>query len=207
MSEKSIKPQFNSYEYIGIISPGSILCLGLIMIWPEAKEIFFNDNFTVGELGLFIIISYVMGHLLQSVGNIIEKILWWFFEGMPTDWVLKKNQTLISPQQKKILETKIKHNLSNMNKTSWYPIIREMYIDIEKADRTSRIDSFNRNYGLLRGMASGFFMLSILIPIHSLENWTISILILGLGFFPAILRMYRFGKLYGREILIEYIKL
>lgn len=207
MSEKNSKPQFNTYEYIGIIAPGSVLCLGIIMIWPEAKEIFFNESFTVGELGLFIIISYVVGHILQSVGNVIEKILWFFFGGMPTNWVLKKNQKLISHQQKKKLATKTNQNLEDISAKDWQPFVREMYIDIEKAGRTNRIDSFNKSYGLLRGIASSFLVLATAILIHLPENWKVSLWMFGLGFIPAVLRMFRFGKLYGRELIIEYIKI
>jgi hypothetical protein len=207
MSEKNVKTQFNAYEYIGIIAPGSVLCLGIIMIWPEAKEIFFNESFTVGELGLFLIISYVTGHLLQSVGNVIEKVLWYFCGGMPTNWVLQKNQKLISPQQRKKLEAKTNQDLESLSEKDWQPFVREIYIDVEKAARNNRIDSFNKSYGLLRGIASGFFVLAVVIPLHLPENWRVSLWLLGLGVFPAMVRMFRFGKLYGRELIIEYIKL
>ena len=96
MSEKNSQSQFNAYEYIGVIAPGAVLSLGVILLWPETKEIFFSSNISVGELGLFLIIAYVAGHLLQSVGNAIEKALWKCFGGMPTDWVLNEKQTLIS---------------------------------------------------------------------------------------------------------------
>lgn len=212
MSEKASKLQFNAYEYIGVIAPGAVLSLGLIVLWPETKNIFFNNDFTVGELGLFVIIAYVVGHLLQSIGNLVEKVLWCFFGEMPTNWVLNEKQNLISSQQRAQLESiiKQKHNvqsLHDIDKKQWYPVVREMYIDIEKENRTGRIDSFNRTYGLLRGVASAFLVLAAIVPVHTIENWRVSLWILALGFLPSLFRMFRFGKNYGREILVEYIRL
>ena len=82
-----------------------------------------------------------------------------------------------------------------------------MYIEIEKADRTTRVDSFNRTYGLLRGIASAFLVLGIIIPIHSSDHWESALWVLGLGFIPAIFRMFRFGRSYARELILEYIGL
>ncbi len=212
MSEKNSQSQFNAYEYIGVIAPGAVLSLGVILLWPETKEIFFNSNVSVGELGLFLIIAYVGGHLLQSVGNAVEKALWRCFGGMPTDWVLDEKQTLISPQQRAKLQSIVQQgqntpNLESMNARQWYSVVREMYIDIEKAGRTTRIDSFNRTYGLLRGIASAFLVLGIIIPIHTPSHWEAALWVFGLGFIPALFRMFRFGRSYGRELLIEYIRL
>lgn len=212
MSENSSSTHFNAYEYIGVIAPGAVLSLGIILLWPETKEIFFNSNVSIGELGLFLIIAYVAGHLLQSVGNTLEKMLWKCFGGMPTDWVLYEKQTLISPQQREKLQSIVQEdqnisNMENMNAQQWYSVVREMYIDIEKAGRTTRIDSFNRTYGLLRGIASAFLVLSIIIPIHTPTHWETALWVLGMGFIPALLRMFRFGRSYARELMIEYIKL
>ena len=210
MSEKNSQSQFNAYEYIGIIAPGAVLSLGVILLWPETKEIFFNNNVSVGELGLFLIIAYVAGHLLQSIGNVIERALWKCFGGMPTDWVLNEKQTLISPQQRIKLQSIVQHskdiqNFESLDSRQWYSVVREMYIDIEKAGRTNRIDSFNRTYGLLRGIASAFLILGIVIPIHTPANWETASWTLGLGFTPALFRMFRFGRCYGRELFLEYV--
>ena len=212
MSEKSSQSRFNAYEYIGVIAPGAVLSLGLIILWPETKEIFFNNNFTVGELGLFVIIAYVAGHLLQSVGNLIEKVLWKCFGGMPTDWVLKEDQCLVSPQQRVQWEQLLKPTqkveiLPSLTNKQWYPVVREMCIDIEKANRSGRIDSFNRTYGLLRGIAAAFIVLAIAIPLHSPDQWKAALWVLALGFIPALFRMFRFGKTYGREVIVEYLRL
>lgn len=212
MSEKNSQSQFNAYEYIGVIAPGAVLSLGVILLWPETKELFFNINVSVGELGLFLIISYVAGHLLQSIGNAIEKVLWKCFGGMPTDWVRSDKQTLISSQQRTKLESIIQQSqsiqsLESLNAQQWYSIVREMYIDVEKADRTSRVDSFNRTYGLLRGIASSFLALGVIIPVHSPDHWDVALWVLGLGFIPALFRMFRFGRSYGRELILEFIKI
>lgn len=210
MPEKSSQSQFDAYEYISVIAPGAVLSLGVILLWPATKEMFFSSNVSVGELGLFLIIAYVAGHLLQSVGNAIEKALWKCFGGMPTDWVLNEKQTLISAQQRIKLQSIIQHTqnvpvLENLNAGQWYSVVREMYIDIEKAGRANRIDSFNRTYGLLRGIASAFLVLGIIILLHTPAHWDATLWVLALGFLPSLFRMFRFGRSYGRELLLEYI--
>lgn len=212
MAEKSLQSQFNAYEYIGVIAPGAVLSLGVMLLWPQTKEIFLNSNVSVGELGLFLIIAYVAGHLLQSVGNAMEKVLWKVFGGMPTDWVLNQKQNLISSQQRIRLQAIILRApnasaLENLSARQWHSVVREMYIDIEKAGRTNRIDSFNRTYGLLRGIASAFLVLGIVIPIRDADNLEAAAWVLGAGFVPAIIRMFRFARNYGRELLIEYVSL
>lgn len=211
MSEKNSQSQFNAYEYIGVIAPGAVLSLGVILLWPETKELFLNSNVSVGELGLFLIIAYVAGHLLQSVGNAIEKVLWKCCGGMPTDWVRSDKQTLISSQQRTKLESIIQQSqsiqsLESLNARQWSSVVREMYIDIEKEDRTNRVDSFNRTYGLLRGIASAFLVLGAIIPVHSPAHWDIALWVIGVGFIPALFRMFRFGRSYGRELILEFIK-
>ena len=120
---------------------------------------------------------------------------------------MQKNQKLISPQQTKKLEAKTNQDLESLSEKDWQPFVREIYIDVEKAARNNRIDSFNKSYGLLRGIASGFFVLAVVIPLHLPENWRVSLWLLGLGVFPAMLRMFRFGKLYGRELIMGTLQI
>jgi len=213
MSENSSQSQFNAYEYIGVIAPGSVFCLGVMFLWPETKATIFNQDITIGEFGLFIIVAFVVGHLIQSIGNVIENILWRCFGGMPTCWVLQSKQTLLSFNQLKTLEKITLHNhgeftlLKNISSTEWVPVVREMYVQLLKAGRTGRIDAFNRNYGLLRGIASSFILIALLIVIKDFHDYMVSIIILIFGAIPSLYRMYRFGRNYGRELLIEYINL
>ncbi|HET8919577.1 MAG TPA: hypothetical protein VFN27_07845, partial [Xanthobacteraceae bacterium] len=67
---------FDFYEYAGYIIPGSALTLGLLLFFPESRALFTKEGVTFGELGLFIIIAYAAGQLVQGIGNGIAW-LWW----------------------------------------------------------------------------------------------------------------------------------
>ena len=64
------------YEFTGVIAPGIILVLGVSWLYPEMRLFFWNQNITLGEFGLLLILAYVVGHLVQSLGNLLERF-WW----------------------------------------------------------------------------------------------------------------------------------
>jgi len=80
-----VSTKFDAYEIIGVITPGSILLFGLALVFPDLKALFFAEGFSLGDLGLFLVLSFVAGHLIQAVGNLIESIVWWPLGGMPTE--------------------------------------------------------------------------------------------------------------------------
>jgi ABC-type Fe3+ transport system permease subunit len=67
---------FDFYEYAGIIIPGTVLVMALVWFFPEARALFSKEGVTLGELGLFIIIAYAAGQLVQAIGNGLEWALW-----------------------------------------------------------------------------------------------------------------------------------
>ncbi|MEL4895403.1 hypothetical protein [Crocosphaera sp. Alani8] len=70
-----------------------------------------------------------------------------------------------------------------------------------------RFDIFNGNYGLFRGIASAFIVSFILFLIENgFNNWKILLLLL-LGILMSLLRMYRFGQLYAKELFFQFIQL
>src|SRR5258706_15397682 len=89
---------FDPYEFTSLILPGAIILYGLSLLFPELKLIVQNKDFTVGDLGLFVILSYAAGHIIQGVGNIIEWV-WWKISGKPTDWIRIGKGDLLSSAQ------------------------------------------------------------------------------------------------------------
>jgi ABC-type Fe3+ transport system permease subunit len=63
---------FDFYEYAGIIIPGTVLVMALVWLFPEGRALFSKDGVTLGELGLFVIIAYAAGQLVQAIGNGLE---------------------------------------------------------------------------------------------------------------------------------------
>ena len=86
----------------------------------------------------------------------------------------------------------------------WWPISRQIYADVAKNGKPDRIDTFNGNYGLNRGLAAATFALACVAAIH--WKWLVA---LGLLVLTALYgyRAYRFGVYYGRELFLQFLVL
>jgi hypothetical protein len=56
---------FDPYEYVGLIAPGSVVAVGLFLQWPHAKDAILSKDFSLGSFGVFLICSFVLGHLVS----------------------------------------------------------------------------------------------------------------------------------------------
>jgi hypothetical protein len=79
---------FDFYEYAGIIVPGAVFMMAVVWLFPESRALFSKEGVTLGELGLFVIIAYAAGQLVQAIGNYLELIWWKPWGGMPSGRVL-----------------------------------------------------------------------------------------------------------------------
>jgi hypothetical protein len=202
-----MKPTF--YEQLGIIIPGSILMFGLVLYYPELKLLTTKDAFSVGELGLFVLIAYAAGHLVAAIANALEKLFWW--NGMPSDWVTDDPPAPLSEEQVEKLREKVDSRLNitiarmaGYDKKKWWPVSRQIYADVGKNGKPDRIDTFNGNYGLNRGLASSCLVLVVVALAHT--DWLIAT-----GLFVAACiygyRAYRFGVHYARELYLQFLVL
>jgi hypothetical protein len=197
------------YEQVGIVIPGSMLLFGLLFFFPTLKELLAKDGISIGQLGIFILLSYAAGHLIAALGNFGENIFWWFFGGIPSDWVINEKTSLISEEQRVRLPDKLKARLgitvakiAGMDRKQWFPISRQIYADVDRNGKRDRIETFNGNYGLNRGLSAGCLVLACIAFLSG--NWPV-----GLGFLVLCgiyaYRMYRFGKHYGRELYMQFL--
>lgn len=201
------------YEQVGIVIPGAVFLFGLLFFLPEVKDVLARDGISVGGLGIFIIISYAIGHLLAALGNGIESLYWHLKGGMPSNWIVGPNPRLLSSAQIAKVETltavrfglTVPH-LAELTEKTWFPIFRQIYSDVERYGKPERGDAFNGNYGLNRGLCAAALALSLAIFIHVPTQWVVS-----LGFIVASLvylyRMHRFGVHYAREIYNQFLLL
>jgi hypothetical protein len=201
------KPSF--YEQVGIVIPGSILVFGLVLYYPQLKLLTTKDSMSVGDLGLFVLIAYAAGHLVAAIANALEGLFWGVVGGMPSDWVTRDPPTLLSSEQVENLRTKIKTRLNVMidkiaglDRKKWWPISRQVYADVAKNGKPDRIDTFNGNYGLNRGLASSCLVLVVVALAHA--DWLVAA-----GLFVAACiygyRSYRFGVHYARELYLQFL--
>src|SRR6266851_348014 len=94
------------YEQVGIVIPGSVVLVGLLFYFPALNALMAKDGVTLGQFGIFLLLSYAAGHVVAAVGNVVENIVWRVAGGMPSDWVTKSG--LLSPQQIDLVESKVR---------------------------------------------------------------------------------------------------
>ncbi len=202
------KPTF--YEQVGIVIPGAVFLFGVVQVFPSLRSLLGNDGVSLGELGIFFLLSYAAGHLVAAVGNLAEAIAWRFAGGMPTDWVIKADTSLLSPHQRELLDKKAKQHLGmdiatvrGMERKAWWPISRQLYAKVLHRGRPDRIDTFNGNYGLNRGLSAA----SLVGSSRSVRGDVASGIRLLI---PAVVygyRAYRFAVHYGRELFVQFLAL
>ncbi len=160
--------QFDFYEFAGIVMPGAILIAGLAQAVHEIGAVVAIKDMTLGTLGLFVILAYAAGHLVQTVGNFIENV-WWYFPGMPTDWARTNRGNSLSVSQRTALENQVPAklglrppcSLSTLSAKDWFAITRQIYAAVAAAGRSCRVDMFNGNYGLNRGLAVSLITVAV----------------------------------------------
>ena len=199
--------KFDAYEYIGVIVPGSILIVALSVLFPDIVPAL-EGSLSLGDLGLILILAFVAGHLAQAGGNLFERLVWWPMGGMPTCWVAKEKTRLLSASQLARLDERLAHDLGVTRTALADGVgpIREIFVRIRRDGKTDRIDKFNRNYGLMRGVAVALIAAAILTAFVDCTQWRASLLLLALAGI-ATYRMVRFGSHYAREVFVEYLSI
>ena len=211
-----MKKEFSFYEFVGVIVPGAVFLIIVAQAFPEIGIGIDTKGLSVGGFGVFAIIAYALGHLLQSVGNIIEKIWWTLFGGMPTNWVIKDTKKLyLSEEQLQtllqnvadILHLKAKKALRDYSQEDWVAISRQIYAAVRQANATDRVDIFNGNYGFFRGIAASLLIgIVVLIVKSGITHWEL-LVVVACFLAMAIARMHRFGKHYARELYVQFIQI
>ena len=210
-----MKREFDFYEFTGIILPGLIVLLFVAFANSSLRAALFQDKVGLGDFGILILLSYICGHLLQALSNLWEKALWLPQGGLPTEWLRTKNNKLISEGQREWVETRIPlilnvglpKGISGVSRKEWSAITSQMYVAVQAAGRTARIDTFNGNYGLLRGCVSAgiiVIILALYLGIHPLKEiigWALLMMAI------ACYRTQRFGVHYAKELFLQFAQL
>lgn len=205
--------KFNFYDFAGILVPGAVLLFGLSILFSIGDVLNTAKEFSVGELGLFSILSYAAGHIVQALGNVIEDVWWKFAGGMPSDWLRTQRRELLAAAQRQALrehllehiKTQLPADLSQLSKGDWYAITREIFANVKRAGLSERIDIFSGIYGMFRGLSAS--LLSLLIAYVFLAwppNWWL-VGVLTVVTSLCLIRMHRFGVTYAREIFVQFL--
>lgn len=205
--------ELSLYDMLGVLAPGAVVTVGVITLFPEAAAVLANRNFTVGEFGIVVLASYVIGNLVAGLGNFLEAAYWKIRGGNPTDCAIRPGNMLMHAREHQAVQDKLQakgiiksdERLADLSPGDWKGITRRMYLDLENRKSTRRIDVFNAQYGMNRGIAAGFIALVAMVMFHAgLVAWRME-LILAVCAALACYRMERFSRYYTGELLRGYI--
>lgn len=188
---------FSFYEFTGIIAPSVIFLFFLDFMLKKAQAFSLFDFSNLGESIVFVVIAYGIGHILQSVGYYFEKLIWWLLNGRPTHWITKKprfSQKLFEEGEAKLILGKLEKDFGDSSEKDYGRLaFTKVYVD-GKADR---IEIFNGNFSLFRGLVVCFLFLMIVTLYLNFGRWFLLPLILVI---LSAIRMIHFGKCYAREV-------
>jgi hypothetical protein len=198
---------FGFYEYAGIIIPGAVLGAGTLWLAPEGRALLTNEGLSFGALGLFVILAYALGQLVQGVGNGIEWAGWTALGGRSTEQVLA-GKLLSAEQHGRLMASLVRdpsvpQNTSRLSTSERLAIVREVHSVVAAAGRDKRVETFLGNYGLLRGLAASFLVLMVLAVVLGQGMMTAGAF--GALFLLAVQRMHRFSRYFALELFIQYL--
>jgi hypothetical protein len=199
-----MKKEFSFYEFVGILVPGVTLLFFTEMIIEVVYSKIILDFTKIGESVIFLIIAYGIGHILQAVGNIFEYFFWKVFGGMPTQWLTRKNIFAIQLFDE-VQTEKVKHKaFTQFGEKAGKDYGMDIYNWLSLKDKITekRIDLFNANYSLFRGLVVTFYILAFVVL--SYLGWKLMLIPLVLGIMSNY-RMFRFAKLYAKEVFRSYL--
>jgi len=221
---------FDFYEFAALLTPGAVLLIGLTLLLPGLAPSVNAKDTTFGDLGVFVVLSYAIGHVTQALGAILEPRVWALTGGgvRPTDWVRTGRGRLLAPSQHETLKEHIQPKLGlaqavdidKIDKRAWDDVVRQIYAAVEASGHTTRIDIFNGTYGLCRGIATSVFVLllafiasgvGVALKGHGVAATLPQDVALGLGLVIVegllLHRMQRFGRYYARELFVQFLQL
>jgi hypothetical protein len=206
--------KFSYYDILGVIAPGTVFLAGLLLLLGDLKSVRLLEGVSVGGLGIFALLAYAGGQMVQAVGNALENAYWWFWDGMPSDWIRTgrhEHLPLSDPQVKQLTEVctsklrlSIDSSLQDLSSDEWDGITSQIYAAVEAEDRDQRISAFNSNYGFHRGLTVAVLLLAVTAFIN---GWVwIGLAAVGAASI-TLYRMHRFARHYARELFVQALQL
>jgi hypothetical protein len=206
MSDESGKPLFDSYEAAGVVVPGASLLLGLWWLFPTSVHGLDWKDVSIGGLGIFAVAAFCVGHVLQAPANVAMDIIW-SARGRPTERMRKQGGGLADAQVA-LIPGKVAEllHLSSVpdDDRQWHAVVSQLAAVIANAGRAARLDKFNGNFGLFRGLTGSLSVLTVVgLTQH---QWWFSVTV-ALTALATAFRMQRFSRYYARELWVQTLSL
>jgi hypothetical protein len=209
-----MKRELSMYEIAGIMGPGIIFIIVIYILFPDLTSHLGNEPITIGLFGIILMLSYIVGHVVQAIGNILIKPFWKLIGDEPKYWIInKKSKNLLNEKQTKLLKSRFENELeiqlpndiTEISKSDWDSYNRSIFVSVNKLDNTSQANVFLADFGLFRGLATALILgLLISIMLYGLEYWIYQVLTLLIICLSGY-RMLQFAKYHIRELYLLLI--
>lgn len=201
---------FDPYEIGGFIAPGSVVALLILREAPSLRDLIGTQT-GWGDLGLFVIAAFVLGHMIGAVGSLAYQAA--FPHGrLPTDWVRNENQRLITAAQRRALTARVSAmegtpvDLAEIDAASWHAMAERAYLRLHAAGRSDRIDVQTRNFAVVRNLTVAFALWLLWLLLMHRDEALLIVLMLAL-MAAAVAWLRAFGIEYARTLLLAFIDL
>lgn len=194
---------FDAYEYVGVIIPGALPTLASILLFPELTSLINTEGVALGEFGIFIMVCFVIGHVVQMVGGLVDRAQDILGIGKADLAINNKDEWFGELQWSRFTEMASGAH-SSINRDNYDQVVRSVYAIVRAEGRADRVDAFNRNFGMCRGLVAGSLVtIGLLVftnGIGALYHAFILFIFLTL---PLFIRMRRFSRLFISELVAQ----
>jgi hypothetical protein len=211
MEIKNLKASI--YDILGYFLPGLLVILVLILLFLnyDVKYLFEEiKRLSTTEIMLAIIIAYIIGHLIQSISNILENIflklpLLKYISGAPSYQYLSESNKFYSNEFKKLIINAAKEIFKSENLKE-KELFNLCYSLILQKGETYRIELFVSLYGFYRGLSYSCLISSILFFIYHNFILAIAFVIFTILFLQRYKRFKSYFEDYVyRDFYIYYV--
>lgn len=158
--EQQVFTKFNLYDQIGYLMVGSV-AVSIIVLDLEFFYSFQLPDLTINNFIIWFIVVYFLGHLIQALANLINRI-------PLLNFLIKEDKEKFNDEQKEMLKDakkffKLKSQNNNM-------IWNVCYLYSLSKDTTGQIQAFNAYYSMYRGWLIIFVLENIFLLIQSINT-------------------------------------
>jgi hypothetical protein len=204
-------PTLNLYDFIGVIVPGTVLLVGVSILFDlgPIDSLLVPQDF--GSLTVHLVFAYVTGQLIQAIGNVVEIVYWSLWKGNPTDWPVSnparnRFSSAVETACRLIGENK-PEGTDKERRHQWKRMTLLAQSNIYAEEMAGRLEVFNRLYGMFRGVFASVLVLALLgWKSSQVDLWTLYILLCAIVV-TALYRMHHFAVCYAFELFSSVVYL
>lgn len=159
------------HEFSAYLIPGVLLLFSALLLLPVGITFNTLSSISLGSLGIYVIASYAIGHIVQIIGRRIE----WLIEKARGDFKNKeKLQSLLTTEQIALTQDKLKKlkitddTISKISKENWEKFYRSIYEIVKKSGDTAKIDVYKAHSKACRGLGTDILLL---LPLIIIAMW------------------------------------